>query len=131
MARNKRSASPERAKKKRKVVLVKAQAAAEAAEQKEKGAGKATVKAPRPKPAPIPGGPAGRLLQFLGQRSNTEHAEVQVQKEKPHPVAQKASVRAKNSSPNKSTKKGGKCVPESDSDSSSSSRTGSKGVYKS
>lgn len=132
MARNKRSASPERAKKKRKVVLVKAQAA----EQRGRTGAKATAKASnRPKPAPIPGGPAGRLLQFLGHEraehprsgSNTERAaEAQVEQEKPQPVAQKVQpVRTKHSSPNKTTKKGGKCAPESDSESSSDSRSSS------
>eukprot|EP00434_Breviolum_minutum_P020547 symbB.v1.2.018119.t1/scaffold1432.1/size120878/23 len=117
MARNKRSASPERAKKKRKVVLVKAQAAAEqrGREEAEKAA-KATEKN-LSKKASIPG---GRLLQYLGHGprpgSKPERAETQVaevEKEKPKLVVQKASVRAtKQSSPNKTTKKGSKCVPE-------------------
>lgn len=133
MARNKRSASPERAKKKRKVVLVKAQAAAEqrGREEAEKAA-KATEKN-LSKKASIPGGTAGRLLQYLGHGprpgSKPERAETQVaevEKEKPKLVVQKASVRAtKQSSPNKTTKKGSKCVPESDSESSSDSRSSS------
>ncbi|CAJ1377069.1 unnamed protein product [Effrenium voratum] len=67
MARAKRSASPER-KKKRKVVLVKAQAAAAAATER-RATAKATAKVPqsRLKPAPIPGGTAGRILQWLGR----------------------------------------------------------------
>eukprot|EP00913_Durusdinium_trenchii_P011923 g11200.t1 len=63
MARNKRSASPERAKKKRKVVLVKAQ---QAAAERGRAAVKPTAKVARAKPAPIPGGTAGRLLEWLG-----------------------------------------------------------------
>lgn len=130
MARNKRSASPERAKKKRKVVLVKAQAAAEQRGREEAAkAAKATEKNVSKK-ASIPGGTAGRLLQYLGHGprpgSKPERAETQVEQEKPKLVVQKASVRAtKHSSPNKTTKKGSKCVPESDSESSSDSRSSS------
>lgn len=81
MARSKRSASasPERGKKRRKVVLVKAQAAAEKAALKEKSR---LAKSPRPKPSPIPGGTAGRILEWLGHsqrpdRFNTERVELQ------------------------------------------------------
>mmetsp|Transcript_45638 Transcript_45638/g.85196 ORF Transcript_45638/g.85196 Transcript_45638/m.85196 type:complete len:471 (-) Transcript_45638:78-1490(-) len=126
MARAKRSASgsPERGRKRKKVVLVKAQVAAEKAAEKEQSrpAPKATVKKSqnRAKPAPIPGGTAGRLLEWLGHsqrpdRSQTEQADVQV----PAPPVSQARSPDTKLKPNTQSK-APVPRPASDSDSSES-----------
>ena len=88
MARNKRSASPERLKKKRKVVLVKAQAAQGQAE-KPKGLARA-------KPEPIRGGTAGRVLRGLLGARPEEKVPVEIKKATELRTASKPSPRPKS-----------------------------------